>query len=255
MTTTYDTVASLIRIDQIGWWDNASGQMGGMRSLPWAIRGAIAGNMDPAEFNELLCEIADTIGPAIAAIESPAPRGHEFTKSLCGALMASVPVLVSRFGEPVVGRYPGCPPSYDRYTESGRQFRTLGYLWDFCISRYSIPQAIEQDTQNPIGDGKFEMLMVAESELGTSTEVCRDLLKLLLAPSIVRCLIYNAGNNDGEFQKRMHRVMRNYEHFSQATTGWLFVPLRWAHRRPTCEFFTLDQDAVALVPLTRIAPN
>jgi hypothetical protein len=113
----------------------------------------------------------------------------------------------------------------------GKAFKVLEYLWDFSLSRYAIPQAIGDPNATPIANGKYELLFVAESELGTANEICRDLLKLLEARTSVRCLIYRQPKRARErtqLETRMVQVMHRHAHFLPNPGTWLFVGLTWS---------------------------
>lgn len=169
------------------------------------------------------------------------------------ALKKARPVIEKRFGAPVICRYSGCPEEpAKQYSKGGHVFKVLEYLWDFSFSRYAIPQAIEDPQAKPVRDGKFELLFVAESELGTKNEICRDLLKLLEARTSVRCLVYRQPRRPQErqdFQARMIRVLQNHAYFARCPGIWLFVALAWAHQRMECDLYTLNGQLDALIPV------
>ena len=130
--------------------------------------------------------------------------------------------------------------------------KVIEFLWDFSFSRYLIPEVIEQKGYEKIVGGKFMLLFVAESELGTPTEICRDLLKLMEARAPIRCLIYpkpKRQKKHKELQQRMVRVMSAHEHFGPPEEGWLFIALDCDSDPVSCEFFTLADDLSAMVSL------
>ena len=138
----------------------------------------------------LVPQLAAALHPHMLAL-TPTAGGRPSTKAILEALTKARPVIENWCGGPVVRRYSGCPEgSAKSYRKSGREFRVLEYLWDFSLSRYAIPQAIEDPRAKALDNGKFELLLVGESELGTSNEICRDLLKLLEARTSLRCLVY-----------------------------------------------------------------
>ena len=173
------------------------------------------------------------------------------TKAIYATLKSHQPirsVLKGQFGGPVKCRYAGCP---DVVKKGKKPRKVLGYLWDFSFSRFAIPQAIEQDgTVTP--PNKYEILLVVESELGTSHEICRDLLKLLEARAAIRCLIYQ-GRTERHRQalhERMIRVLHNHAHFNPKTEQWLFVELSWGTGQVQGKAYTLAGDGLQLVPVT-----
>ena len=101
----------------------------------------------------------------------------------------------------------------------------LEYLWDFSFSRYAIPQAIETSKAKGMGNGKFELLLVAESEMGTKDGICRDRLKLLEARTTYAVSFTGNLGDPGI---------------------WLFVALKWAHQKIECDLYTLDRKLNAL---------
>lgn len=162
--------------------------------------------------------------------------------------------MAKHFGEPVLCRYSGCPegPANSYSHMPSKAFKVLEYLWDFSLSRYAIPQAIGDPNATPIANGKYELLFVAESELGTANEICRDLLKLLEARTSVRCLIYKQPKRPREraqLETRMVQVMQRHAHFLPKPGTWLFVGLTWTTRAIACDVRTLNADNDALVCL------
>ena len=193
---------------------------------------------------DLLESIGVLVGDALANIEPPAGNGRPSTKAIYETLkkMNSVRSALAReFGGPVKCRYAGCPP----VVKEGKHQKVLGYLWDFSFSRFSIPNAIQQD-KDALPDGaKYEMLMVVESELGDETEICRDLLKLLDARAAVRVLVYRQPK-DARCRERLHgrmvRVLHNHAHFDPATDRWLFVGLTWRPGSIRTNVYTVTAD-------------
>jgi hypothetical protein len=170
---------------------------------------------------------------------------------ICESLTKARPVIEAWKGGPVIRRYSGCPegPSTS-YRKSGKEFKPLEYLWDFSLSRYAIPQAIEDPRAKQMGKAKFELLFVAESELGTPNEICRDLLKLLEARTLVRCLVYRRprrAEHRQSLEGRMIRVLHNHAYFASAPGVWLFVGLAWGPQRVECDISTLNRNLNALV--------
>ena len=128
----------------------------------------------------------------------------------------------------------------------------LEYLWDFSFSRFAIPQAIEVPKAKAMTDGKFELLFVAESEMGTKDEICRDLLKVLEARTTIRCLVYRQPRRSGHrrnFEARMIRVLNNHAYFRQCPGIWLFVALTWRGRSIECDLYTLNRELNSFIPV------
>ena len=203
--------------------------------------------------NIILQEIVKQIGPAIRHIQPPMAAKRPSTKAIYAALKTARNVIKKRFVGPVLCRYSGCMEDRDnKYRCNGRVFKVLEYLWDFSFSRFAIPQAIEDSDAKPMSGGKFELLFVAESELGTKDEICRDLLKLLDARTSIRCLVYKQPKRNFErqdFEARMVRVLKNHAHFKSSPGTWLFVGLTWTPEKVTCDFQTLNNDLTAIVPI------
>jgi len=199
-------------------------------------------------------DLASVIRPAMLAMTPPAGTGRPSTKSICESLTKARPVIEAWKGGPIIRRYSGCPegPTQSYRKSGGREFKPLEYLWDFSLSRYAIPQAIEDPKATQIGKGKFELLFVAESELGNPNEVCRDLLKLLEARTKVRCLVYRRPRTTkcrDSLEARMIRVLHNHAYFAASPGAWLFVGLAWGPRRLECDIFTLNVNLDALIPV------
>jgi hypothetical protein len=198
-----------------------------------------------------LAELGGAIRAAILKISPPEESERPLTKEIYRALQqATRGILVKRFGGPLSCRYSGCASdTWKRYSQKPR--KVLEYLWDFSFSRFAIPQAIEQIGTLPLS-GKFELLFVVESELGTADEICRDLLKLLEARTAVRCLVYKQPKQlprRQHLQNRMIRVMHNHAHFKPRSEEWLFVGLTWAQRHIDCDIYALNNSGTKLVPL------
>jgi len=205
--------------------------------------------MDP-----IVRQLARVIGPAILGVPPPLGPRRPSKMALYGALKEARPIIEKRFGAPVFCRYSGSPerPAKTYSKKDDRPFKVLEYLWDFSLSRYAIPQAIDDPAATPMVRGKFELLFVAESELGTSNEICRDLLKLLEARTSVRCLIYRQPKRTRErqrFEARMVRVMHNHAYFRRGPGAWLFLGLSWGHQQIQCDIKTLGKQLDALTPV------
>ena len=201
----------------------------------------------------LAVELGSVIRTALLGVPTPQGSGRPATKAIFAVLKKSVRPLVARhFGGPVLCRYSGCPEgpaqSYSHTPE--KVFKVLEYLWDFSLSRYAIPQALGDPNATPIANGKYELLLVAESELGTANEICRDLLKLLEARASVRCLLYKQpkrATERAQLETRMVQVMHRHAQFLPNSGTWLFVGLTWAPPKLACDVRTLNADNDALV--------
>jgi len=183
----------------------------------------------------------------LSAIEPPHAKERPSTEQIYGALKRARPEIKKRFGDEIKCRYKGCPPVVNQHCQ--RQLNVLEYLWDFSFSRFDIPRAIEQCGKLPTGR-RYELLFVAESELGNSHEICRDLLKLLEARATIRCLVYNQYHRPKKRQEvhaRMLRVLRNHALFDAKSEEWLFVGLVWRQGAVDCDVYTLNDDASELV--------
>jgi hypothetical protein len=202
----------------------------------------------------IIPRLATALRPALEALPPVGPGRRLNTRALCAALAAVEPVLQQEIGGPVYRRYEGCVNKDGASLRlDGTPFKVLEYLWDFSISRFSVPQAIEDPHALPLNGGQFDLLFAAESELGTPTEACRDLLKLVLGRATVRCLVYKLPerqNNRGSLDARMVRVLRNYAHFTDDPGLWLFVGLRWGQQQTQCTITTLNDtnDGLVAVP-------
>jgi hypothetical protein len=203
--------------------------------------------MDP-----IIVELGRALRPSLARLRAT-PKGRLATNEICEALASVEPVLERRFGGPVYRRYEGCANKGDAASlrRDGTPFKVLEYLWDFSISRFSVPQAIEDPNAPPLNRGHFELLFAAESELGTATEVCRDLLKLVLGRATIRCLLYQLPirpNYRASLDNRIVRVLHNYAHFADDPGLWLFVGLQWRpHEETRCVVTTLNDTNDSLV--------
>lgn len=125
-------------------------------------------------------------------------------------------------------------------------------MWDFSLSRWAIPQAIEDPRAKSMTNGRFELLLVAESELGTSNEICRDLLKLCEARTRIRCLVYRRpkrASTQQVLEDRMVRVLHNHAYFAADPGIWLFVGVTWGRARLDCHISTLNAKLDALIPV------
>ena len=205
--------------------------------------------------DEVLLELAEAIRPSLQALTVPVEGRRPSTKEICKALTNAEPVIQDHFGGPLFHRYKGCPQNAAvSFRVDGRPFKILEYLWDFSITRFMVPQAIEARQAPPINGGKFDLLFVAESELGTSTEICRDLLKLALARSKVRCLVYQQARKPSQqraLEARLVRTLHNYAHFADSPEGWMFVALAWNQDPVECVISTLNDEHNAMVMIER----
>jgi len=203
----------------------------------------------------LVAELARAIHAAMQSVAAPHGSRRPSTKSLYAALKKNLrPVLEAWFGGPILCRYSGCPEGPAKgYSKTPKKvFKVLEYLWDFSFSRFAIPQAIRDPHATPMTGGKFELVFVAESELGNKNEVCRDLLKLLEARTSVRCLIYKQPRRTSErkqLEARMIQVMQGHAHFLDCPGIWILVGLTWTQEKITCDVSTLapNQNAFAAV--------
>lgn len=189
---------------------------------------------------------------AMRQMAPPTGTGRPSTKAIYEALKSVRRTVVAEFGDgdEVKCRYKGCPP-ISNHKHCKRPLRVLEYLWDFSFSRFDIPRAIEQCGRVPTGK-KYELVFVAESELGDSHEVCRDLLKLLEARAQMRCLVYNQylrPKKRQELHARMLRVMHSHGRFDPKSEEWLFVGLAWRPGHLTCDVYALSDDASELMPI------
>lgn len=204
----------------------------------------------------LLRRIAAKIRPAIGNI--PKSAGRRPTKEIWKALAHARGVLANHFGGKVwlrhsgYSRNPGFSEDHAESSSGTKKRKVIEFLWDFSFSRYLIPEAIEQNDYNRIVGGKFMLLFVAESELGTPTEICRDLLKLLEARAPIKCLIYpkpKRPNQHEALRQRFVRVMSVHELFVPPQVGWLFIALDCDSDPVSCEFFTMSDDLNSIVAL------
>lgn len=202
---------------------------------------------------------AQAVRRAMATVPGPAGARRPSTRAICDALTNALrPVVEAEFGGPVYRRYSGCPdgPAKAFSKTPGRAFKVLEYLWDFSLSRHAIPQAIGDPhaTPMPTGQGLFELLLVGESELGTQTEVCRDLLKLLEARARIRCLVYREPTRARDLRRlesRMIQTMRNHARLHESLGTWLFVALRWPDGKIACAVRTVTRQLDGLVEIGR----
>lgn len=198
--------------------------------------------------DKVVVDLAPVLRAAILKVAAPESRERPSTLAIWEAMKAARHTLRDRFGGPVKCRYAGSPSVVkDKYKE-----KVLAYLWDFSFSRFKITEAIEQRGEWPSPQSKYEILLVAESELGTAHEVCRDLLKLLEARAKVRCLIFNQPRRTRwreALQQRMLRVMSHHQHFDPRSENWLFFGLCWGPGKLSCDAYTLNEDGTAFRPL------
>jgi hypothetical protein len=171
------------------------------------------------------------------------------------ALQSTRNRIEAYFGGPIRCRYSG----YEYVDQDFCSLEGIGvleYLVDFSFSKFSIPQAIGDTTEDGIqGDG-YRLVFAAESELGTASEVCRDLLKLLDIRSEVRCLIFRRRarkKNSTELYERIKRALHNHAHFDETIQGWMFIELDIQEGNVACSFYTLGNDGNNLVPIEKQA--
>lgn len=201
--------------------------------------------------DQLLADLARAIQAALQQLALPQDM-RRFTREICESLAESGPILANTFGPEMVWRYSGCErgkvPSLRR---DGRPFRVIEYLWDVSISKYCIPEAIADPNSVAIG-GRYELLLVAESELGTPNEICRDLLKLLDARTRIRCLVYKQPATERgrrSLEQRFIRVLHNHEYFVADPGRWLFVALNWRGAAVQAQVTTLNNNRDGFVPI------
>jgi hypothetical protein len=187
------------------------------------------------------------IGDALAGIPASESR-RELTTAIYETLKSKTAIrstLAREFGGPIKCRYAGCE---EIMKEGLKHRKVLGYLWDFSFSRFTIPQAIEQEGTIP-EPNKYEILLLVESELGTSDEICRDLLKLLEARTAIRCLVYRqpSAAHMEQLHSRFIRVLHNHAYFRPRVDHWLFVGLSWAHEVVHTDVYTLGGKGSRLI--------
>lgn len=201
--------------------------------------------------DKIIHDCAKEIRRAFGKIPLPTGNGRPSTIEIYKALKNIRLLILKKYGGPIFSRHSGGQnESTSIYALNGRTFRTLEYLWDFSLSRYAIPQAIEVSNAEPINEGKYELLMVAESELGTKDEICRDLLKLLEARTAIRCLVYRQPKRLAErrnFESRMLRVLHNHAYFEQSPGLWLLIGITWSAQKMEYEVYTLNDQLDAIV--------
>jgi hypothetical protein len=198
--------------------------------------------------DKIIADLAPVIRSAILRVATPVSRERPSTLAICEALKVARSQLKNYFGGPVKCRYAGCPP----VDMDGKREKVLEYLWDFSFSRFKITQATEQRGQWPSEQSKYEILLVAESELGTAHEICRDLLKLLEARATVRCLIFRQPKRARQrevLQKRMLRIMHRHRYFDPRSESWLFLGLCWGPGQLSCDAYTLNEAGTAFSQL------
>ncbi len=159
--------------------------------------------------------------------------------------------LAKDLGGPVYCRYPGYTDDDKADCSDPGPFKVMEYLIDFSISRHKIPEAICDDRAvPPMQTGRFELLLAAESELGGDADVCRDLLKLLIVRSHIRCMLFMKRRSIArwtEFKLRIIRTMKNHASFDEGKDDWLFVELEKANGRCSCVVYTLGDGYSDLV--------
>jgi hypothetical protein len=97
-------------------------------------------------------------------------------------------------------------------------------LVDFSLSNYSLAQAAGRKGKLPAGE-RFELLMIAESEMGTKDDVLEDFLKLTCVYARFKAIVYKAPKQKAsrkvlvEGFERIIQVARKAEDKSE----WLFL--------------------------------
>src|ERR1700722_16436764 len=124
--------------------------------------------------NPLIAKLANQIRDSFNKIQPPIGWHRPTSKAIFEALKTVSPLIEDNFGGPIFCRYAGCQKKAAASENNKRRFKAIEYLWDFSLSRFQIPDAIEQKGAEAIQNGKFELLFVAESEIGQKDEVCRD---------------------------------------------------------------------------------
>jgi hypothetical protein len=87
------------------------------------------------------------------------------------------------------------------------------YLVDFSISHGAIDVAIGKSQRHKLpSDRRFELILTAESEIGTENQVCWDLLKLLDTNCHLKILLYEARVSKGlkTIKKRLEDVLNRH---------------------------------------------
>jgi hypothetical protein len=209
---------------------------------------------DREHLTALVQRIVNVTSPALNQIRLTDGHHKPDAKEIWTAIIRSRRVLTDHFTGTLRFRYAGYKRGAGNSEDatSAIKFKVLEYLWDFSFSRSRITEAIEQANADRLS-GKFRLVFVAESEMGTPTEICRDLLKLAEARAPVRCLVYRRPKRNSEHEKmkaRMARVLNNHETFMHITTGWLFISLLVTTTTMECEFYTLNEHGTTLTLIT-----
>lgn len=99
-------------------------------------------------------------------------------------------------------------------------------LVDFSLSNYSLPQVRGDQRRTAMPEGaKFELLMIAESEMGTKNQVLEDFIKLTSVESHFKMMIYKARKRKADrealkqgFEQIIVRARRPHD-----AAQWLFL--------------------------------
>lgn len=157
------------------------------------------------------------------------PAGTINAEIVLNALDWSKGPLAQHFGIDEVNLYSRAAPlaGTEWATESQNRhgWRMLEYLLDFSVSHGSIPMAIRQGIHQLPAGVKFEMLLGAESEMGTEAEVCRDLLKLLDTRSRIKVMLFVARSSKAwvnKLKSQMENVLNSHA-YGPADAAWLFM--------------------------------
>lgn len=101
-------------------------------------------------------------------------------------------------------------------------------LVDFSLSNYSLPQAAGDPDAPPMPEGEtFELLMIAESEMGTKKQVFEDFLKLPCVDSTFKVMVYKAPKQ----KKSGKELIAGFERIIKISrknhdrAEWLFIGL------------------------------
>ena len=165
--------------------------------------------------NEILKRIAEQLATELYKRKSAiiGNAGRFPKRQLFLSLNGCKKILEEEFGGPVASRWSvGKKPT-------AQVRKTLEYLVDYSISRFSIPQAIRQPKlgKSELQEGQnYEMLLAVESELGDNHEVMRDFLKLLDIKSRIKCLVYYSRirqKSSEQFCERVNWVLSHHNNF------------------------------------------
>ena len=200
---------------------------------------------------QLIRQIAAAIAVAFQQEGNVAPNKRIPSSVIFRALQSTRNLIENYFGGPIRCRYPGYSVGDNDFCaqeESG----VLEYLVDFSFSKFSIPQAIGDSHAEGIQNGGYQLVFAAESELGTPSEVCRDLLKLLDVRSTVRCLLFQHRARpfyENKLKNKILNVLHNHAFFEDTRNGWLFIALSEQGGNVICCFYTLGDGFNDLVPI------